>query len=244
MGNPAGVPQTPPDHQDARGVASEAPPRSAVTTIPLPRVASAPEIHVGEAELGRVSLVAIRHELAAGGSVPEITYGETQLGRGSLVAVGRELAAMSSVPEIIVQGEAAIGRETMVAIDLDGKPRPSSSPDSIRVDLVSMPELQAEELSRASSGEGARATVPWVELPGDAKRAADAASAARKLAAPKVSVKLDDADEGVLDAATAELGTAVPGFPAAPPPPARVPQPTLAYDGAPPKPLPPKTAKR
>ncbi len=49
-------------------------------------------------------------------------------------------------------------------------------------------------------------TVPWVELPGDTKRAADAAVFARKLAPPRVTLKLEEADEGVLDAAREEMG--------------------------------------
>ena len=75
----------------------EPPPPPPVATIPLPRIASAPEIHVGEAELGRLSMVAIRHDIDAGGSVPDITFGEGELGRGSMVAVRREAVGSSRV---------------------------------------------------------------------------------------------------------------------------------------------------
>ena len=69
-----------------------------------------------------------------------------------------------------------------------------------------------------------RATVPWVELPTDTKRAADAAIVARNLAPPKVTLKLEEADDVVLEAAHAEIGA---------PPAARAPQATMAYEAAP-----------
>jgi hypothetical protein len=192
---------------------------------PLPRPSSTPSIHVGEAELGRISLIAVRHDMDASSSSPEITYGDSELGRQSMVAVRRELFGSSSAPEILVTGEAALGRETLAAIDLEGKPRPTSLPEAIRVELVSMPE---SELFLAEGGPRAagtsRATVPWVELPTDTKRAADAAIVARNLAPPKVTLKLEEADDVVLEAANAEIGA---------PPAARAPQPTMAYGAAP-----------
>ena len=229
-----------------------------VSSVQLSRgVSSVPEIHVAEAELGHLSMVAIRHDVDAGGSVPDIVYSETHLGRGSMVAIGRELIGAASAPEIILQGEATLGRETMVAIDQDGKPRATSTPDAIRVELVSMPDLAGAENganTRAREEPAGRSTVPWVEHAADAKRAADAATVARKLAVPKVTLKLDDADESVLDAARAEVTAAAsPGARAdAPTSPPNIPtmasarphQVTIAYEGAPPKPLPPKTAKR
>jgi hypothetical protein len=208
-----------------------------------PRIASLPEITLGEAPLGRESLVAVRRDAASGGSAPEITVGEAALGRGSLAAIELEIAAHASLPDIsigeaalgreslaairretagvslpeitlgeaalgreslaairretvgvslpeITLGEAALGRASMAAIELDdrgGRPRPSSSPESIRVDLVSMPEIEV-------SSEGDRATLPWVEPAADAKRATDAARLGRKLSPPKVSIKLEDAE--------------------------------------------------
>jgi hypothetical protein len=174
---------------------------------PAPPLESLPEIHVGEAELGRMSMVAVRHEMLATDSSPEITFSEADLGRGSMVAVRRELIGSGSAPEIVVSGEAPLGRETIAAIDRETKPRPTSTPDAIRVELVSVPESLVSEGDRATMAWGdkpadvlrsvkvpdnTRATLPWVEAPADAKRAADAARTGRKLAPPKVTVKLDE----------------------------------------------------
>ncbi len=149
---------------------------------------SAPEISVGEAPLGRESLIAVSRDRVAGSSAPEISLGEAPLGRESLIAVHRERVAGSSAPEISL-GEAPLGRETLLAIDAEGKPRPTSSPEAIRVELVSAPELA--ELSAPAAG---RATMPWVEPPEDTKRAADAAKLGRRLSPPKVTIKLEEAD--------------------------------------------------
>ena len=209
--NPTGMPPAPP-----------APPPA----VKLPRAESLPSIHVGEAELGRISLAAIRHDVDAGASSPEITFGEGELGRQSMVAVRRELMGTSSAPEIIVSGEAALGRESLVAIALETRPRATSSPDAIRVELVSMPDDIPEAERTATERKAAeRLTVPWVELPGDTKRAADAAIFGRKLAPPKVTLKLEEADEVVFDAAREELG-----------PSPRAPQPTMAFEAAGPPP--------
>jgi hypothetical protein len=184
-------------------------------------------------------MVAIRHEVGASSpSSPEITYGEAELGRRTMVAISGEIVASGSAPEIVVTGEAAIGRETMVAIDADGKPRPTSSPDAIRVELVSMPDLDGHP-DRAVG----RETVPWVEMPSDSKRADEAATRARAAAAPRLSLHIEDADEQVIAAARAELGS-IPGLPSTPSPPSRPKQNTMLYDGKPPKPLPPKQVKR
>ena len=174
---------------------------------PLPRPSSTPSIHVGEAELGRLSMIAVHHDTEASPSSPEITYGSAELGRQSMVAVRRELLGSSSAPEIVVTGEATLGRESLAAIDQEVKPRPTSSPEAIRVELVSLPEselLLYEGGARPPTT--SRATVPWVELPTDTKRAADAATLGRNLAPPKVTLKLEEADESVLEAAHAEVG--------------------------------------
>jgi hypothetical protein len=223
------------------------PPSAPLPSMQLPRPESLPEIHVGEAELGRLSMAAIRHDVAGTESSPEITFGDTELGRQSMVAVRRELFGASSVPEIVVMGEATLGRESIAAIDLDGKPRPASSPDAIRVELVSLPDdLPEDERARLASAERRaveRMTVPWVELPGDTKRAADAASRARRMTPPRVTLKLEDADEGVFDATRSEMATPaarttlVPHPPG--PPPKRTAQPTLAFDSEAPAKSPP-----
>ncbi len=152
---------------------------------------SAPEISLGEAPLGRESMIAVHHERVAAASAPEISFGEAPLGRETMIAVHRDRAGASSAPEIVL-GEAPLGRESLAAIDAEGKPRPASSPEAIRVELVSAPELA--DLAGPPAG---RATMPWVEAPEDAKRAADAARVGRGIAPPKVTIKLEEADEEV-----------------------------------------------
>jgi hypothetical protein len=165
---------------------SEAPLGRASLAAIRHEVASAPAITVTEGALGRESMVAIRRDVASGGSVPDIVVGEAPLGRESMVAIRRDVAAGGSAPEISVT-EVAAGRATLAAIEMDNLPRPPSSPEAIRVELVSMPEVDVSE--------GGRATLPWVEMPADTKRAADAAGVGRKLAAPKISLKLEEGDE-------------------------------------------------
>jgi len=214
-----------PYHGDRRTRPPESlPPELMPPEVKLPRPESLPEIHIGEAELGRLSMIAIRHDVSPGGSSPEISFGDGELGRASMVAVGHELIGSSSAPEIIVTGEAALGRETIFAIDRDGRPPVSSAPEAIHVELVSMPEI---DLRRASLAIGpppprppaghaggdpqsaGRLTMPWVEAPADSKRAADAANLGRRLApprvTPRVTLKLEEADDGILEAAGAEL---------------------------------------
>src|SRR5262249_4542939 len=53
----------------------------------LPGVPSAPDIHVGEAELGRASMAALRYGRDGSDSSPGITFGDAELGRASLAAV-------------------------------------------------------------------------------------------------------------------------------------------------------------
>ena len=188
-------------------------------SCPCPGPESLPSIHVGEAELGRLSMIAVHHDVNPGGSSPEITFGDAELGRQSMVAVRRELLGASSVPEIVLTGEVALGRESLEAILHEGKPRPTSSPEAIRIDLVSMPDLAFDGSDPPRPRPGARATMPWVEAASDTKRATEAAAFARNLVPPKVTLKLEDADEGVMEATRTEmLGGA------------RAPQATLAYE--------------
>jgi hypothetical protein len=163
--------------------------------------ASAPEISVAEAPLGRETMVAIRREAMGGGSLPEITVGEAPLGRESMAAIRHEAGVGGSLPEITV-GEAPLGRESLAAIEVDtakGK-RPSSSPDALRVELLSVPDGEVPANPRATLPwveRPARATLPWVEAPVDAKRAADAQKLGRKLASPRVTIKLEEDDAAV-----------------------------------------------
>lgn len=129
-----------------------------------------------------------------------------------------------STPEITVSA-ASVGRATLEAIELDerssegrkGPPSPSrrgSLPD-IRVELASISPLSEREIrseeaaqmqSPAATGDRImtaverRVTQPWVEAPADTKRAADAATASRRVAPPKVTLKLEEADEEILQA--------------------------------------------
>jgi hypothetical protein len=153
--------------------------------------ASSPDIVVSEAPLGRESMVAIRGDLLFSASSPEITVSEGTLGRESMVAIRGDLLSSGSSPEITVT-EGTLGRESMVAIDAEDKPRPSSSPDAIRVELVSLTEVDLAE--------GGRMTLPWVEPPADTKRAADAAVLGRKLAQPRVTIKIEEVDPRELEA--------------------------------------------
>jgi hypothetical protein len=168
--------------------------RESLAAVHRDRIAgsSAPEISLGEAPLGRESLIAVHHDRLAASSVPDISVGEAPLGRESLIAVHHDRITSSSAPEISL-GEAELGRASLSAIELEGKPRPTSSPEAIRVELVSAPELVGE-LSTPAAG---RATMPWVERPEDTKRATDAAKLGRALAAPKVTIKLEEADEAL-----------------------------------------------
>jgi hypothetical protein len=176
-------------------------PRSPMPRSPLARspAGSLPSISVTEGALGRESLAAVGRDAIRTSSAPEIAVTEGMLGRESLVAIDRELGMSGSAPDIVV-GEAALGRDSMAAIDLDGKPKPTSSPEHIRVSLASMPVLELEE-----EEEPQRLTLPWVELPADTKRTLDAARLGRGLGPPKVTVKVESADENVIDAARTEV---------------------------------------
>jgi hypothetical protein len=179
-------------------------PRSPLPRSPLPRPPAAggslPSISVTEGVLGRESLAAVGRDVVQRASAPSISVTEGALGRESMVAIDRELGMSASAPDIVV-GEAALGRESLAAIDLDGKPKPTSSPEHIRVSLASMPVLELEE----EEEEPQRMTLPWVELPADTKRTLDAARLGRGLAPPKVTVKVEAADENVIDAARTEV---------------------------------------
>jgi hypothetical protein len=122
-----------------------------------------------------------------------------------------------SMPEIVIS-TAPVGRETLAAIEQDASDTgPAHSTPDIRVELTSIGretelDLRREEEQRMHSlahapkpdalvaSAALRMTQPWAEAPVDAKRAADAARRGRKLAAPKVTLKLDDPDDDVLEA--------------------------------------------
>ncbi|MEO5725623.1 MAG: hypothetical protein ABI134_04905 [Byssovorax sp.] len=175
------------------------------------RRGSAPLISLGEASLGRDSLAAIRRELGEEprDSLPEISVEEGTLGRDSLAAIDGEVRGKrrGSAP-LISLGEASLGRESLAAIDEDEerpsgvrlaiRPTTTSMPDTMRVELESLGDL---EVPSSRSPAARRRTHPWVEQPEDAKRSLDAERVGRKISPPKVTLKLEDADTDVFEAA-------------------------------------------
>ncbi|MEP7120149.1 MAG: hypothetical protein ABJE95_04525 [Byssovorax sp.] len=176
------------------------------------RGASSPQITVDEAELGRESLAAIDREVRGKhrGSAPRLSVGEATLGRESLAAIASELRGKKrgSAP-LITLGEAALGRESLAAIELEDSERPSgvrlatrppatSMPETLHIELENLDEL---DIRATPNPDSPRATQPWVELPEDTKRALDAESLGRKLMPPRLTLKLEDADTDVFEAA-------------------------------------------
>lgn len=118
--------------------------------------------------------------------MPEITVGQGIVGRATLAAIELESAA----PQISF-GVAPLGRETLAAIDAsvvpDGK-KSGSAPD-LRVEVVSMPDIDRRELDLVD-----RSTLPFTEVATDAKRAFEASARQRSVQAPEVMVRLSDLD--------------------------------------------------
>ena len=169
-------------------------PRRDLRAPRLPRMSSQPEITLGEAPLGRASMAAIRREAVANSSSPDIVVSEAPLGRASMAAIRREESAGGSSPEISVT-EGTLGRASMAAIDQEGSPRVSSSPEAIRVELVSLTDVDIHMQPND------RMTLPWVEAPADSKRAADAAVLGRKLSPPRVTLRVEEVDARELESA-------------------------------------------
>ena len=119
-------------------------------------------------------------------SGPEITVGRATIGRATLAAIELESAA----PQITF-GVAPLGRETLSAIDASVVPegKKSGSAPDLRVELVSMPDIDPRELDIVD-----RSTLPFTEAPADAKRAFEESARQRKVQAPDVRVKLSDLD--------------------------------------------------
>jgi hypothetical protein len=185
-----------------KGGESQPPPPGA-----RPRAGSAPQITLGEAPLGRESLAAIERDTKKrAGSAPHITIHEASLGRESVAAIERDTkrrASAGSTPHITL-GEAPLGRETLVALEREARPPLSSMPERVRVALESVVE---SDLRATPNPDSPRMTQPWVESPADSLRAAEAARLGRKLAPPKVTLKLDDLDEELREAARREAAT-------------------------------------
>jgi len=170
---------------------------------------SLPSITVSEGELGRESLAAIDREVRGKprATLPQISVSEGELGRESLAAIDREVRGplRGSLPQITV-GEASLGRESLAAVEHEEEEeRPSGVRLAIRPPVTSMPDTMRIELESfddlPSSESSPRATQPWVELPEAAKRTLDAESLGRATTPPGVTVKLEDADSGVFEAA-------------------------------------------
>jgi hypothetical protein len=183
----------------------ERPPEIKSAPPPPPHRGSMPVITVGEAPLGRESLAAIEQEVAAAtrppsASMPAISTGEGVLGRESLAAIEAEMAGearrlAASLPAITV-GEGVLGRESLALVDKESRPPQTSMPDVVRITLVSEGEMPPPSSRKPDSR---RATQPWVESAADAKRHADAAKLGRKLAPPKMTLKLEEVDGSLID---------------------------------------------
>lgn len=151
-----------------------------------------------------------------------VRIGEAPLGRERLATIDRELGgAPPSLPEIRV-GAASVGHETLAAIEaeLQQPVRPGSTPEAMRLDLVSISresllEIAAEEARQATAGprpsmplvRPERLTRPRVEAPEDARRMAKAEKLARKTAPPEVNLELVEPEHELTDAAPAERRT-------------------------------------
>jgi hypothetical protein len=177
-----------------------APPAILEAPKPIPRD-STPEIIVTEGALGRESLAAI-----ARASSPEIALGVGALGRESMAAIHAAIpdgfSRGESLPTITVD-EDYIGRETMIALEDEARRLPVSSAPDVRVSLASMSRESELEIERAESTPRKsappspmdRATHPYVETPFASKRTLDAARAGRGEAPPRVTIKLEEADD-------------------------------------------------
>ena len=98
-------------------------------------------------------------------------------------------------------GARRLGRDSLVAVHADDGGRITSSPELVRFDLASLPDISLKSVGRT--------TLPWVELPEDAKRAADAAWVARKQSPPQVTVSLEDAEVPLNDDADDTMGVPI-----------------------------------
>jgi hypothetical protein len=130
-------------------------------------------------------------------SNPDLSFGEAPLGRASLVAVQNEMDSSFPPPEI-APGTTELGRDSLVAVHAEERPALTSSPELLRIDLASLPDVSLKSVGRA--------TLPWVERPEDAKRAADAAWLARMQSPPQVTVSLEDAEVPLNDDADDTMG--------------------------------------
>lgn len=129
-------------------------------------------------------------------STPEITVGEASVGRATLAAI--EVDATG--PEISYS-TSKIGRETLAAIETSTVPagRHQGSAPELRVSLATYPELDAPPDSVG------RHTLPFTELPTDARRTYEAQVKTRNAAPPEVTVRLTNLDWDVQNAAIEDV---------------------------------------
>ena len=180
-----------------------------------PRASSEPEITVGEASIGRETMLAIEAFRPRVSSEPEITVGEAPVGRETLAAIEAFRPRASSEPEITV-GEASVGRETMSAIEAAlPRPQPGPAPEAVRVQLDSISRESMLEVERTEASQRGRPTVdeplvterrtlPWVDSPAALKRTIEAREAARGVAPPEVKLGVEEIDPEVLEQALRE----------------------------------------
>jgi hypothetical protein len=180
-----------------------------------PRIPSEPEIEVGEAEVGRETMLVLDAFQPQRGSQPEIEVGEVEVGRETMLALEAFRPRRRSEPEIEV-GEAEVGRETLFAIDAAlPRPKPGPAPEGMRVQLDSISRESMLEVERLEASQRGRPTVdeplvterrtlPWVDSPASLKRTLDAREAARAAAPPEVNLGVEEMDPDALEQALRE----------------------------------------
>jgi hypothetical protein len=194
----------------ARDGAREPPRRRSSAAPPAPKRAASIKPRRRGAMTGLVQMSATR-------SLPPAMLKEPRITSVPPPPVGFRRNA-ESLPEIAVDS-VPVGRDTLTAIEADmraGQAAPETEMPDIRIELASIGrnselELRREETRRMHALAAAppdplvapaahRMTQPWTETPTDAKRASDAARRARRMAPPKVSLKLEEPDGDVLEA--------------------------------------------
>ncbi len=180
-----------------------------------PRIPSEPEIEIGEAEVGRETMLVLDAFRPRARSEPEITVGVAEVGRETMLALEAFRPRERSEPEITV-GEADVGRETLVAIDASlPRSKAGPAPDGMRVQLDSISRESMLEVERIESSRRGRPTVdeplvterrtlPWVDSPASLKRTMEAREAARGAAAPDVKLGVEEMDPEALEQALRE----------------------------------------
>lgn len=181
------------------GEAAVRPPRARRSEAPRPL--SQPPAAAAKPKRGATALVSPAGK--ANGATPRLGQApliqEAPRRRRSGVGSHPEIGDRDLTPEIDVN-EGQLGRESLLALEREGRPPLSSTPEMVRVELESDESLPRFTPDPSSP----RMTQPWVELPADTKRAVDAARFGRKVAAPRISVHEEEASEELIEAALLE----------------------------------------